>query len=77
MVSGQNILMKGVVVTIEPGYYLPKHFGIRIENAYELIEATNLESEATNFIKFRSLTWVPIQKSLIDKSLLDDKEVCF
>lgn len=74
--STENTMRKGMIVTIEPGYYETDNFGIRIENAYEMIEATNLESEATNFIAFRSLTWVPIQKSLIDKPLMTNDEVC-
>jgi Xaa-Pro aminopeptidase len=74
-VNAQNILRKGTIVTIEPGYYDPNHFGIRIENDYEMVEATGLESKATNFLAFRPLTWVPIQTSLIDKSLLIKEEV--
>lgn len=74
-VNSQNLIKKGSIVTIEPGYYDPNNFGIRIENGYELIEATGLESKATNFLKFRSLTWVPIQTSLVDKNLLAKEEV--
>jgi len=74
-VNSQNALKKGMVVTIEPGYYETDNFGIRIENAFEVVEKKELESKATNFVTFRSLTWVPYQKSLIVKELLSDKEI--
>ncbi|KAI6196145.1 Xaa-Pro aminopeptidase 1 [Aphelenchoides besseyi] len=66
---------KGFIVTIEPGYYEVGNFGIRIESDYEMVEAEGLESGAKNFLRFRSLTWVPIQTSLIDKELLTKEEI--
>ncbi|KAI6185003.1 Xaa-Pro aminopeptidase 1 [Aphelenchoides bicaudatus] len=74
-VNQQNVLKRGTIVTIEPGYYDTNNFGIRIENGYEMVEATGLESKAGNYLAFRSLTWVPIQASLIDKDLLTKEEV--
>ncbi|CAD5209001.1 unnamed protein product [Bursaphelenchus xylophilus] len=68
-------IYKGHVLTIEPGYYETDAFGIRIENCYEIVEATNLESGAKNFLAFASLTWVPIQKTLINKDLLTTEEL--
>ncbi|KAI6230859.1 Xaa-Pro aminopeptidase 1 [Aphelenchoides fujianensis] len=65
---------KGMIVTIEPGYYEVGAFGIRIESDFELVEATGLESGASNFLKFRPLTWVPIQTSLIERELLTKEE---
>ena len=32
----QESIRKGQVITIEPGYYEPGNFGIRIENCYEV-----------------------------------------
>lgn len=68
-----------MVVTVEPGYYETGKFGIRIENCYELIavDPENLPSKATNFITFAPLTFVPIQKSLVVKELLESKHVSF
>ncbi|KAI6223730.1 Xaa-Pro aminopeptidase 1 [Aphelenchoides fujianensis] len=65
---------KGMIVTIEPGYYEVGAFGIRIESDFELVEATGLQSGASNFLKFRPLTWVPIQTSLIERELLTKEE---
>ena len=68
-------LKKGNVVTIEPGYYEENNFGIRIENCYEIVEAKNLQSGAKNFLEFEVLTFVPIQKNLIVRELLEQKHV--
>ncbi|KAK0425733.1 hypothetical protein QR680_009349 [Steinernema hermaphroditum] len=68
-------IMKGYILTIEPGYYDPSRWGIRIENCYEVVEAKNLKSGAANYLTFSPLTFVPIQKNLIERSLLTPEEV--
>uniref|UniRef100_A0A914I4B9 Xaa-Pro aminopeptidase n=1 Tax=Globodera rostochiensis TaxID=31243 RepID=A0A914I4B9_GLORO len=80
-----NSLRKGVVVTIEPGYYEQGAFGIRFENCYELVEAKGLEaarlgvvasaSSSGSFITFAPLTFVPVQKSLLLRELLEQREI--
>ncbi|CAB3408419.1 unnamed protein product [Caenorhabditis bovis] len=74
IVSTGGELHVGQVITIEPGYYLPKKYGIRIENCYEIVSA-QVKSREKNFLAFKSLTLVPIQTSIIDKSLLDESEI--
>ena len=66
----------GMVLTIEPGYYLPGKWGIRIENCYEVIPAV-VPSGADNFLTFAPLTLAPIQTSIINKKLLTAEEVSF
>ena len=66
-----------MIVTIEPGYYEDQKFGIRIENC-ELVVAANTKYTHFNskkFLTFESLTYVPLQRELIDKSLLDANEI--
>ena len=58
---------KGMVVSNEPGYYEKNNFGIRIEN---LIYVDKLKKK----LFFKDLTMVPIDKSLIDFSILDKME---
>ena len=58
---------EGMLVSNEPGYYKKNKFGIRIEN---LIFFKKLKK---NLI-FDNLTMVPIDKSLIDFSILNEKE---
>ncbi|UMM12394.1 hypothetical protein L5515_001193 [Caenorhabditis briggsae] len=62
------------VLTIEPGFYRKEHYGIRIENCYETV-SVNVLSGAPNFLGFQSLTLVPIQTSIVDKSLLTPSEI--
>ncbi|VDN53369.1 unnamed protein product [Dracunculus medinensis] len=66
---------KGMVLTIEPGFYLEDEWGIRIENCYEVVSAENLRSGSNDYVAFRPLTLVPIQTSLIKKDLLTTSEI--
>jgi Xaa-Pro aminopeptidase len=55
---------------LEPGYYEQGQFGIRIENVM-IIKKTHIESKSdVEFLGFEHITLVPIQKKLIDFSLL-------
>ncbi|MEC9469114.1 M24 family metallopeptidase (plasmid) [Roseibium aggregatum] len=45
----------GMVMSIEPGHYKAGHYGIRIENLFEIVEAKD------GFLEFANLTWIPIQ----------------
>ncbi len=52
-------LAPGMILSIEPGYYLINAFGIRIENLFEIVQADD------GFLEFRNLTWVPIQTEML------------
>ncbi|TKR94008.1 hypothetical protein L596_008359 [Steinernema carpocapsae] len=75
MYREEGKVVKGYILTIEPGFYDASRWGIRIENCYEVMEAKGLESGATNYLTFASLTFVPIQKNLIERSLLSSEEI--
>lgn len=66
---GQTGMQKGMVTSIEPGFYLENAYGIRIENLVEVAEASE------GYLKFANLTLVPIDKRLINKYLLSDGEI--
>ena len=61
-------LKEGMIVSNEPGYYENGKFGIRIENLITVKKSNE------NFV-FENLTLAPIDKSLIEKKLLNRKEV--
>lgn len=78
-------LKKGMVVSNEPGYYDDGRFGIRIEN---LLEIQYVKPEHDNFtrdddtspgekkyLNFAKLTMIPIQKNLINVSLMTKEEL--
>ena len=60
-------LQKGMIVSNEPGFYLENKFGIRIENLV-YIDGNN----KSLFLK--NLTFVPLEKDLIDENLLSKIE---
>jgi len=71
-----------MVVSNEPGYYQDGEFGVRIENLLEIQgynsewkESCERESAGKQFLKFCTLTLVPIQQNLIDIKLLTEKEL--
>jgi Xaa-Pro aminopeptidase len=70
-------LQENMIVTIEPGFYENNQFGIRIENCVRTIKANTKYARAgsVDFLTFEPLTYVPIQRELIDKSLLDLHEL--
>ena len=65
-------LLPGMILSNEPGYYPADAFGIRIENL-ELVVKISISPEI-NVLGFESLTRVPIDKNLLEKSLLTENE---
>jgi Xaa-Pro aminopeptidase len=65
-------LLPGMIVSNEPGYYEQGQYGIRIENLIAVVpsQITN----RLNMLEFETLTLVPIDKNLIDLSLLTPGE---
>ncbi len=58
----------GQVVSNEPGYYLERQFGMRIEN---LVYVNKIKKK----LLFKDLTLVPYDKNLINKNLLSRLEI--
>eukprot|EP00741_Cyanophora_paradoxa_P004877 tig00000841_g4732.t1 len=68
-------LRRGMVVSNEPGYYEDGAFGIRIENLMVVKDArTPHNFGGQGYLTFEYLTLVPIQRKLIDVSLLTPPE---
>jgi len=65
----------GMLVSNEPGYYKEGEFGIRIENLILVTDAGFMEDGKTKTMKFETVTLVPIDKRLIDLSLMNDEEI--
>ena len=65
-----------MVLSIEPGIYKEAEYGIRIEN---LVYTSKVENDGENceFLEFKYLTKVPIDKKLIDKYLLNEDELAW
>ena len=68
-------LEPGMILSNEPGYYREGAFGIRIENLIVVEEAPALPgADAREMLAFRTLTYVPIDRRLIDAALLTGAE---
>lgn len=69
-------LQEGMILSNEPGYYKVGSFGIRIENLIVVQTAERIAGDdGRDMLSFLNLTWVPIDKRLIDTSLLSPAEV--
>ncbi|KAI3810551.1 hypothetical protein L1987_20170 [Smallanthus sonchifolius] len=69
-------LLKGMIVSNEPGYYEDHAFGIRIENLLFVKEIdTPNRFGGITYIGFEKLTFVPIQTKLVDLTLLSASEI--
>lgn len=64
---------EGMVTTDEPGVYVEKSHGIRIEN--ELVAVKGEHNEYGQFLQFENLTFCPIDLDGIDVSLLDKSDI--
>ncbi len=67
-------LQPGMIISNEPGYYVEGKYGIRIENLVIVSEAKNMGGNIETH-SFENITWAPIDKRLIDVSLLTQNEV--
>ena len=66
-------IAEGMVLSDEPGFYLPGHYGIRLENLL-LVRDAELPGASKPFLRFETLTLAPFDTRLIDPALLDGWE---
>ncbi|WP_422074501.1 aminopeptidase P family protein [Tranquillimonas rosea] len=68
-------LEPGMILSNEPGYYREGAFGIRIENLIVVEPASELAgADPREMYAFRTLTWVPIDRRLINAAMLSAEE---
>ncbi|MCP5073921.1 MAG: aminopeptidase P family protein [Rhodobacteraceae bacterium] len=68
-------LKPGMILSNEPGYYREGEFGIRIENLIVVETAPALPgADDRDMLQFHTLTWVPIDRRMMDVSLLSTAE---
>lgn len=67
------ILEVGMVTSNEPALYFEGEYGIRTEN--EIVVQKDFENEFGQFMKFETLTFVPIDREAIDKTLMTADEI--
>ena len=67
------VLEEGMIVTNEPGVYMPHKLGIRIEN--ELLVQKGTKNFYGQFMYFDDITLCPYERDAIDLSLLNEEEI--
>lgn len=67
-------LEPGMIVSNEPGYYKPGHYGIRTENLQVVTHPAPVPGGEREMLAFETLTYAPIDRALIDKKLLTPTE---
>jgi len=68
-------LMPGMIVSNEPGYYKSGEFGIRIENLVTVMPTELPDGGEKPLLKFETLTRAPIDRKLIDTSMMNRDEL--
>ena len=69
-------LFAGMILSNEPGYYKQDAFGIRIENLV-LTVRQDIQGAEGDYLGFECLTFVPIDRTLVEKSLLTNEEIAW
>jgi Xaa-Pro aminopeptidase len=62
-----------MILSNEPGYYKAGEYGIRVENLVLVVPA-EVEGAEKKILGFETLTFAPIDRSLIDVAMLTDEE---
>jgi len=70
-------LQPGMIVSNEPGYYKAGAFGIRIENLVTVVPCPAIEGGERPLYAFETLTLAPIDRALVDLSLLSPAETAW
>lgn len=68
-------LQPGMIVSNEPGYYKDGEYGIRIENLEVVMPAEPIGGGDRPMHRFQALTLAPIDRRLVDKTLLSREEI--
>jgi Xaa-Pro aminopeptidase len=63
----------GMILSNEPGFYLPDQYGIRLENLL-LVRDADMPAAARPFLRFETLTLAPFDRSLLEPALLTAQE---
>lgn len=69
--------VEGNLMSIEPGYYEDGRFGIRIENLAFVTRDEKLSTLAKTWYRFHPVTLCPIDRKLVDKSLMTRDQVAW
>jgi len=67
-------LKPGMILSDEPGYYLPGAYGIRLENLLLVQKAPEAVDGVKPFLNFETLTLAPFDRALLEPALMTGAE---
>ncbi len=70
-VDNGETIQPGMVISNEPGIYMPNNYGIRLEN----LVLTDNSNEFEDFLELETLTLIPFDTKPILKEMLSDEEI--
>lgn len=70
----EEVLQPGMILSNEPGYYKSGAYGIRTENLV-LVEEREIAGAEGRYLGFETLTFAPIDRTLVDTSLMTRDEL--
>jgi len=70
-------IVPGMILSNEPGFYENGSFGIRIENLVTVIPKEVSYKSSTPFYTFENLTFVPLDRQLINKDMLSQTHLTY
>ena len=68
-------LEAGMIISNEPGFYKEGAYGIRIENLVTVVDTGKADKDGKALLAFKTLTQAPIDRNLIEPSLLTKDEL--
>jgi Xaa-Pro aminopeptidase len=68
-------LQPGMIISNEPGFYKEGVYGIRIENLVTVVDTGKKDADGKTLLALKTLTMAPIDRNLIEPSLLTDDEL--
>ncbi len=74
---GSAALMRGMILSNEPGYYKNGAYGIRIENLVLVTAAEDVPGAEKPLNRFETLTLAPIDRRLVQSVLLSEDEIAW
>jgi Xaa-Pro aminopeptidase len=76
-IPNTQALKPGMIVSNEPGYYKTGAYGIRVENLVVVVEVPKPEGAERDLLGFDTLTLAPIDRNLVEPSLMTDGELAW
>jgi Xaa-Pro aminopeptidase len=75
--TGTEKLLEGMILSNEPGYYKPSHYGIRLENLIIVTAAEQLPDGDIAMHGFETLTLAPFDRRMLRTDLLSPEELAW